>query len=341
MNDYIYRYSKFPFQSDKRDFYYKNKKHLPIPKLDSKIQKYVNDLKIPPGYHPVKIYLNSKSKILAIGEDKIGKKQYIYNPSWIHRREKDKYCKLKDFATQLPLIKSKIKISLNSPTMNKDKMIALVLRIIFMCHFRVGNDIGIDVYNSYGITTITKKQVSIENNKKAKIKFVGKSGVTNECIIKDKQVIDLLDKLYSTQKNNSPLFSYKVVDTQERVRINAKDINNYLKTFGNFTTKYFRTWIANITFIDEIMSQIATDTLPSKVSITGRKKIFRDCIQSTAKQLYHTPAICKKSYVSKELWTMFIESPEKFERIILHHYKPNKILDASENAFIHFLDEIC
>jgi len=340
MNDYIYRYSKFPFQSDKRDFYYKNKKHLPISKLDPKTQKYIDDLKIPPGYHPVKISLNSKSKILAIGEDKIGKKQYIYNPSWINRREKDKYCKLKDFASQLPLIKSKIQDSLRSPGMNKDKMIALVLRIIFMCHFRVGNDIGTDVYNSYGITTITKKQVVMKDNKSATIKFVGKSGVTNECILKDKQVVELLHRLYSTQKNSAPLFSYKT-DGNVRVRLNAKDVNNYLKTFGDFTSKYFRTWVANITFIDEIMNQFASMKGINDISLTARKKIFRDCIQSTAKQLYHTPAICKKSYVSKELWTMFIEAPEKFERTVVRHYKPTKILDASENAFIHFLDEIC
>jgi DNA topoisomerase IB len=122
------------------------------------------------------------------------------------------------------------------------------------------------------------------------------------------------------------------------VRITAKDVNNYLKTFGNFTTKYFRTWVANVTFIDQIMSNYSVG---SDLSLTARKKIFRDCIKLTAEQLYHTPAICKKSYVSKELWTMFIEHPTKFDRIVARYYRANKLMDASENAFIHFLGDVC
>ena len=187
---------------------------------------------------------------------------------------------------------------------------------------------------------MVQKQISWISNKAARIKFIGKSGVLNECVLKDKKVVDMLHQLYhdSKVKNNAPLFSYTAPSSSERIRINAKDVNNYLKTFGNFTTKYFRTWVANVTFIDEIMSRYKSS---NDLSLTARKKIFRDAIESTAKQLYHTPAICKKSYVSTDLWNMFIKHPTKFDRIITKHYKSNKLLDASENAFINFLQNLC
>lgn len=341
MKNYIVRHSKYPHRSDKRDFYFTDKKEQKLGKLDKNLEKHVLDLKIPPGYHPVKINLNKNSKILAIGVDKKGKNQYIYNPKWVEKREKVKYCHIKDFAEKLPKIKQKIARDIASSGMSIDKMIAVILRIILLCHFRVGNDVGRDVYNSYGITTITKKQISISGNS-AQIKFIGKRGVLNQCLMKDKKVVDILKSLYKERRGTEPLFTYKESGKAQRKRVNAKDVNAYLKEFGDFTTKYFRTWVANVEFIDEIMDRYNPKE-SNKLSMTARKKLLRDAVVATSEKLHHTPAICKKSYISDDLIDLFIDKPKKFDIIISKSYKNNinRNLDSGETAFINFLNKIC
>lgn len=340
MRNHIYRHSKFPHSSDKRDFFYLDAKNKKISKLDAKTEKYVQNLKIPPAYHPVKISLSPNSKILAIGVDKKGKDQYIYNPKWVDKRHKQKYCELKKFAHQLPKIKRKIQRHLSEPRMTEAKMIAAILQIILSCHFRVGNDIGRDMYNSYGISTITKKQIDTRG-KNVKIEFIGKRGVRNFCTVKDKKVNQILRDLEKKQRVGDPLFSIKSQATGNKRRITAKDVNGFLKEYGDFTTKYFRTWVANVEFIDEIMERYRVG---GKLSETARKKLLRDSIVATAEKLYHTPAICKKSYVSGDLWDMFIDKPRKFDEVVAKNYKKNSKnggLDSSENAFLHFLEYTC
>jgi len=340
MKGYIYRHSKFPHRSDKRDFFYLDSKNKKISKIDAKTEKYIQDLKIPPAYHPVKISLSPNSKVLAIGVDKKGKDQYIYNSKWVNKRHKQKYCELKHFANQLPKIKRKIQKHLSELHMTENKMIAVILQIILSCHFRVGNDIGRDMYNSYGISTITKKQIDT-SGKNVKIEFIGKRGVRNFCTVKDKKVNQILRELEKKQRVGEPLFSIKSSTTGNKRRITAKDVNGFLKDYGDFTTKYFRTWIANVEFIDEIMQRYHVG---EKISDTGRKTLLRESILATAEKLYHTPAICKKSYVSSDLWSMFVEKPHRFDEIVGKNYKKtdkNGGLDASENAFQHFLKHTC
>jgi len=343
MKNYIFRYSKYPHRSDKRDFYYLDANLKKINKLPTKLVARIADMKLPPAYHPVKISLNANSKIQAIGTDQKGKSQYIYNSCWVNKRERKKICQLNDFSKQLPTIRNKIDRHLRSSSMSQDKIIALILKIILGCHFRVGNDIGRDVYNSYGITTITKKQLKTTSKGGLEIEFIGKRGVTNKCLIRDSVVKKLLKELSSQRRLGEQLFTYHDPKTKESKRINAKDVNGFLKEFGEFTSKYFRTWIANVEFIDEIMKRYGdlSNQKKKQLSTTARKKLLRESVVATAEKLYHTPAICKKSYVDDELWDLFLDTPGKFDNLIVKNYKNTKGLDASENAFSHFLRHKC
>ena len=48
--------------------------------------------------------------------------------------------------------------------------------------------------------------------------------------------------------NNDNLFTYR--NGKNYIKIKSSDVNDYLKQFGDFTAKNFRTWGANIDFID-------------------------------------------------------------------------------------------
>ena len=129
---------------------------------------------------------------------------------------------------------------------------------------------------------------------------------------------------------NKYFFIWKI---EKKKIINSCDVNNFLKTYGDFTTKDFRTWYANIYFIDEIMKfkQISN-------KITDRKKNTRNVIKIIAEKLHHTVAICKKKYINQNLVDLYIETPKKFNQLIAKNYKGNK---PASNAFIYYMRDLC
>ena len=51
-------------------------------------------------------------------------------------------------------------------------------------------------------------------------------------------------------KKNDSIFIYRKENNWYKLK--STDVNKYLKKFGNFTSKNFRTWVANLGFITEL-----------------------------------------------------------------------------------------
>lgn len=105
-------------------------------------------------------------------------------------------------------------------------------------------------------------------------------------------------------------------------------MNNYLKNF-DITTKDLRTWNANIIFLKNLKKNIEMlynindyneKSDPQKLKI--RKKIIRESLKNTTSLLHHTPAICKSSYIYKNI-IMHIEKNDKFLNSININQKSN------------------
>jgi len=310
---------------------YRNDKGNKI--TNSNTIEYIKSLKIPPAYENVKIDLNKNAKLLVTGYDVKGKKQYIYNPRWVEMRSIKKFCNMIEFGNKLPQIKNDIDKLLELKGYPKEKIIAIIIKIITICHFRIGNPIGKDVYESYGVSTLNKTHFTPSKNMRSfTIDFRGKKGVQNKCILKDPKLIEILCDLKDKAKNrNEQIFYY--IEKRKRVPINSCDVNNFLKTYGNFTTKDFRTWYANIYFIEEMVN-----SGPISDKITDRKRVVRESIKDIAEKLHHTVAISKKKYINPELINMYIEEPRKFSKIVLKNYKGN---NKSSNSFKEYLLENC
>ena len=302
---------------------------------DNEILEYIKSLKIPPNYKNVKISMNRNSKLLATGYDTMGRKQYIYNQKWIESQSKKKFCKMIDFGKKINKINADIDRLLKKNGFPKDKLIAIILKIIMICHFRIGNPIGKSLYKSYGISTINKTHL-YNNGKCMVIDFIGKKGVPNICNIYDKDLIKILDELKKRSKNKGDQIFFYKNDENRKLNISSCDVNDFLKKYGDFTTKDFRTWYANMYFINEIMEEVG---IPEKE--TQRKKIVLAAVRKTAEYLHHTVAISKKKYINTEMVKLYIENPKKFERIIVKNYKTNGGLDRDQNAFIEYLKQMC
>jgi DNA topoisomerase-1 len=275
--------------------------------------------------------MDPADKILYTGYDVKGKKQYFYKQFWNDAREREKFCHMIEFGRQMPGLRQDIEKQLNKKEWDTEKSIALQLKIITMCNFRVGNLIDGENTKSTGISTL--KNVHVKINKKTDIKFIGKSGIENQCTIEDKKVISLLKELKEGGKNGDYLFT-----DDKKNRISSCKVNGYLKKFGNFTSKNFRTWVANTAFIREMLK---LETAPS--SEKEKKTAVKDAVKSVAQQLHHTPAICKKKYIYPELIETFMKDPGIFMQRLRSKTDSNKNADLreEERAFIAFLQKDC
>ena len=92
----------------KKDNYYINKKTKKRIR-SKKMIKQIKSMKIPPNYKNVKINTNKNAKILAIGEDSKGRKQYIYNSEFTELQKKKKFNDLLILGKHIHKINKEIK----------------------------------------------------------------------------------------------------------------------------------------------------------------------------------------------------------------------------------------
>jgi DNA topoisomerase-1 len=279
---------------------------------DKNTLEKINKIYIAPAYKDVKIYLDQK--VLATGIDSAGRKQYIYSEGSKKEREIKKHKRLTKLSSNILSLKRKINNDLKVYGFTKNKLIALVLKIMDLCNFRGGNKIYEKKYGSYGLTTLHKKHISIKN-KYIEIDFVGKKGVNNNCIIQNKNIQDIVKKVYKLSNKDDP-YIFSITYNNEDIKISMTDLNDYLKQY-NITCKDLRTWNANILFLKNLKSIInnINDSyyqLSDDKKLKLRKKICREAIKETALSLHHTPAICKSSYIFKHI----LEKIENDDNII-------------------------
>ena len=148
--------------------------------IDPKLLEKLYSIYIAPAYTDVKIYL--KKELLATGVDKAGRTQYIYSEYSKKKRELKKYNQLIKLSNNIIHLKEKINKDLLSKEFDKNKIIALILKIMDICNFRCGNKIYEKKYGSHGLTTLHKKHIKI-NKDNIKISFIGKKGVLNLSLI--------------------------------------------------------------------------------------------------------------------------------------------------------------
>lgn len=290
----------------KYNFYTENNIKITDKPLLLKLSK----IYIAPAYKDVKIFLDGN--VLATGINSAGRKQYVYSVNSKNKRELRKYCQLVMLSSNILKLKKKINDDLILKKYNKNKIIALILKIMDVCNFRCGNKKYEEKYGSHGLTTLHKKHIKIRKDS-IEIDFIGKKGVVNNCVIFDENIRDMIKSIYNlSSKDDEYLFSINYRTTQIKVSIN--DINKYLKKF-NITTKDLRTWNANTIFLKNLRDELLIGKNIFKLSV--KKKLIREAIKKTAISLHHTPHICKNSYIYKNI----LENIEKNDKII------NKLLD--------------
>lgn len=269
---------------------------------DEKLKERFKDLVIPPGWKDVWICKNKNGHIQATGFDEKGRKQYIYHPEWKKVRDEKKFERMFQFGNSLTQLRNQIKSDLRKNKLIKEKIIALVVKIMDETLMRVGNKKYEEENKTHGVTTLRKKHLKTNDSNEIVFEYVGKSGQEREIDLKDKKIKSLLDEC--NQLPGQYLFKY-VNEDNNYCSVTSDDINNYLKehTGVNFTAKDFRTWGGSVTAIKNFLNAASSDE-ETKSEETKSKQIV-SVINKTAEELGNTTAVTKEHYIHPSIITAF------------------------------------
>lgn len=296
------------------------------PVTDPVILEYIKSLVIPPAYKDVEIRYNKDpraDKLAYIGYDSKGRPQHIYAKWWVEHAKFVKFCKMIQFGAKLPAIQSDMKRLASQKKITKNKIIALVMRIIVLCNFRIGNEKYAQRYKSYGISTIEVHHVKFKG-RSAVFNFIGKKGVLNECTVVEPGVVAAIKELTAGKKPSDKVFTY-----DGGILIKPTEVNNWLKSYDpSFTSKMFRIFTVNTLLIGRMR-----EVEPKKMTAAARKKYVVSILKEISCVVHNTPAICKKDYSDVEIINMFIDHPKKWEAAFRG--------GSPRIAFINFLKKKC
>ena len=249
----------------------------------------IRSLVIPPAWKDVWICTRPRGHLQATGRDERGRKQFLYHPRWRETRDADKYAKLVGFARTLPRIRSRVARDLRRKGLPREKVIATIVKLLETTFARVGNEEYARDNGSFGLTTLRDRHVSVKGPT-VRFLFRGKSGRDHALAVTDRRVANVVKRC--EELPGQMLFQY-VAENGERGTVTSDDVNGYLRetTGEDFTAKDFRTWAGTV------LAACALRDLARFESETEAKRNVVAAIDSVAKKLGHTRAVCRRAYV--------------------------------------------
>jgi DNA topoisomerase-1 len=261
-----------------------------------------NSLAIPPAWEDVWISPDPKSHLQATGRDSKGRTQYRYHINWTEKQSIKKFQGIVNFAYLLPQIRNKAEADMKLQGMPKDKVVALIIKLMDIYHIRVGNDEYARKNKSYGLTTLKEGHVHFDRSEEAEgevdaiFEFTGKSGKPWKRKIWEDELALMIEASGKVGGNikSQDLFRYEDGNGVD-YDIKSYHINEYLdeisSKFGKVTAKDFRTWAATWKTASRLSGQLDPET------VTGRKKVLKNVISTVSDDLGNTPAVCRSSYI--------------------------------------------
>lgn len=293
----------------------------------------INKLAIPPAWKDVKIAKKPSTKIQASGYDAAGRLQAIYSPKFRLKQEKLKFDRILRFAKKLPALRKQVSKDLIRKRLDKDKVLACVVKLIDEAYFRVGNERYAKENQSYGITTLRSKHVTARTTT-VTFDFVGKSGKEHHKTISDPQIARIIKRL--DELPGYEIFRYQDKDGM-MYDLYSKDVNEYIKRHmgEEFTAKDFRTWGGTLLAVSELLKEALDE---ANTSQTAKKKVVTGVIKRVAKKLGNTPAVARSSYIDPRVIAAY-ESGKALREVrdAMTTMRPKKYMTVNEQCVLQLL----
>lgn len=294
----------------------------------------IKKLVIPPAWTDVWINTVAGGALQAIGKDAAGRVQYRYHENHVRRQDSRKFKRLIKFAEALPGMRATVAAHLRQPGLERERVMASILRILSTCFMRPGSHVYASENGSFGIATLRPRHVKVKGDV-VEFDFPGKSGVRQRRELKDRQVARVVRSLM--KRPSREVFEYKN-GNGEFVNVTRPHINAYIREVmgESFSAKDFRTWAGTLV----CACALARIGGEAEATPATRRRQVVEAIKETAEVLGNTPAVCRSSYVCPEIIKNF-ESGRIIDRYFnslnqLLGYRGHK-LHAAERSLLKFM----
>ena len=296
---------------------------------DASIKRFIEELVIPPAWTEVEINTDRSSRVYASGRDDAGRKQYVYNPDFVEAQEAKKYERIVRFGRQLETMRRATGQHLSESELSKQKVLACMVRLLDAAYFRPGSPQYSAENETYGLTTMRSKHLTIKDDKLV-FEYVGKSSKEQKRVVEDERlarVVAELDELPGYE-----IFQY--IEKGEKRTIQSQDLNEYIKDImgEDFSAKDFRTWAGTV------IAAIALDEIGAAQTKKDVDNNVLKAVKKVAEKLGNTDAVARANYIDPRVIKNYIDGRTiSFFKSELKDVDVNSLSSIEERAVLALL----
>ena len=190
---------------------------------DARTLARIASLAIPPAYEEVWICSNPRGHLQATGRDARGRKQYRYHLAWRAARDDHKHSRMLSFGKALARLRAAVRRDLSKPGLPREKVLALVVKLLDATQVRVGNAEYARSNGSFGLTTLRDRHARFPGRGKALLHFRGKGGAEHDVRVDDPRIARLVR--HCQELPGQALFQY-LDDQGVRHAIDSGQVND-------------------------------------------------------------------------------------------------------------------
>jgi DNA topoisomerase-1 len=293
-----------------RGFFYEDARGVRI--TDEPSLERIKSLVVPPAWKHVRIAPGTHCRLQAIGVDQLGRVQRIYHPAFTAKQQRAKYEKIIRFGDALAALRKRTNEDIALEGLPRERVLAVVIRLINDLYFRVGSEESVRRYRTYGVTTLRNRHLEIKRGGRLVFSFVGKHHIKHRRVLVDEELATLLRDIQNLR--GARLFQFYDDELKRRRPITPRDVNDYIKsaTSPEFSAKDFRTWGGTLLCAVALADFGATDD-----EKRAKKNIVK-AVERVAERLGNTPTVCRASYIHP----LVIES--YLQGTTLEEFRPRK-----------------
>jgi DNA topoisomerase-1 len=275
-----------------------------VPITDDDQLERIQALAIPPAWTDVWISPNPRARLQATGFDAAGRKQYLYHESFRAAQERAKFDRLLEFASLLPRYRARADRQLRADELTRVWTCALAVSVINKAWFRVGSERHARSSRTYGVTTLTRRHVTVEGDE-VRFCFRAKNRKLVRRSIANARIASGIDVLLALPRGGR-LFRYE--RNGELANVTSAILNEYLGEHlgDDFTAKDFRTWGGTLLAATELARHGPAE------SEADAKNVLAAVMRKVGSELGNTPAVARASYVSP---------------VVVDHYLASRTID--------------
>jgi DNA topoisomerase I len=283
--------------SKRRGFRYEDVEGKPV--IDEATLERIRSLVIPPAWAHVRISPSPRSRLQVVGVDTAGRVQYKYHASFIARQQQKKYEKVLRFGEHLPALRKLTNEHIALEGFPRDRVLAIVIRLINDLYLRVGSETSVKRYRTYGVTTLRNRHLEIKRGGRLVFSFVGKHHIRHRCVIVDEEMAMVLRDLKAL--GGAKLFEYVGEDGRIRA-VTPHDVNEYIKAAAGseFSAKDFRTWGGTL-----LAAVHLAEVGQAEDEKLARRNIAQ-VVKRVAEHLGNTPTVCRNCYIHPAVFDRYL-----------------------------------